>query len=311
MKKSLLLIAILAVFASSVFAKQYEFRVMAVKGNAEYYTGKGSWKKLHTGTKIYDGYKIKLAKKSYLGILHKTGKTLELKSKGKWTTKELAAKLNKNSSNVAGKLTNYIVDQLGEEDDSEFNYREGMETTGAVERSLNFGSGSGAGAAAFVQLKSPRKINFTTNSANFVWQKVKDENEYIFTITDRFDRIVHTKIISGNSYLIDADELKLKQDEYYFWHVACNNDRTIKSPDCAFSFLSQSSVDKINKEFEQLKSELGDENSALNQIVFGNFFEKNYLMDRALKHYKKAVELEPGVSEYQAIYTNFLKRGNF
>lgn len=309
MKKSLLLIAVFTMLATSLFAAQYEFRVIAVKGNAQYYTGKGSWKQLHTGTKIFNDYKIKLDKKSYLGMLHKTGKTLELKEKGKWTTKELATKLNKNSSNVAGKLTNYIVDQLGEEGDTEFNYREGMETTGAVERSLNFGSAGNA--AAFVQLKSPRKINFTTSSANFVWQKVKDENEYVFTITDRFDRIVHTKIIAGNSYLINANELKLKQNEYYFWHVACNNDRTIKSPDCAFSFLSHSSVDKINHEFEQLKAELRDENSALNQIVFGNFFEKNYLMDQALKHYKKAVELEPGVAKYQSIYTNFLKRGNF
>ncbi len=309
MKKSLLLFAMLLVFVSTVFSAQYEFRVMAVKGNAEYYTGKGSWKKLHTGTKIYKGYKVKLNKKAYLGILHKTGKTLELKNKGKWSTKQLVAKLNKKSSNVAGKLTNYIVSQLGEEDDGEFNYREGMETTGAVERSLNFGSQNGA--SAFVQLKSPRKINFTTNTAKVVWAKVENENEYVFTITDRFDRVVHTKIISGNSYLIDAKELTLKSDEYYFWYVACNNARTVKSPACAFSFLSQTSIAKIHREFEQLKSELGDENNALNQIVFGNFYEMNYLPKEALKYYKKAVELEPSVTEYQTIYTNFLKRSNF
>ena len=309
MKKFILPIIILLLTFYSVSAANYEFRVIAVKGNAEYYTGKGSWKNIKIGTKIKNNYKIKLEKNGYLGMIYKNGKTLELKEKGKWTADELTSKLNKNTTNVTSKIYNYVVEQLGEEMDEDYNYREGMETTGAVERSLNFGSTTGP--TAFVHLKSPRKINFTTDEATFIWQKVNNENKYVFTIKDRFDRIVHTKIVTGNKYVINAKDLNLKPDEYYFWHVASYDDRSIKSPDCAFSFLSPDTINKINREYTELKNELGDENSALNQIVFGKFFEEYYLYDEALKHYKRAVEIEPSVKEYQAIYTNFLKRANF
>ncbi len=309
MKKIIVPVILLFVFSFSLMAAKYDFRVIAVKGNAEYFTGNGDWKHLKPGTMIFSNYQIKLDQKSYLGIIHNSGKTLELKDKGKWTTKELLSKLNKKSTNVAANLSDYVVGQLNEKMNEDYNYREGMETTGAVERSLNFGSG--AGSTTFVQLNTPRKINFTTNSATFVWQNVNSEEKYVFTITDRFDRIVHSKIVTDNQYKIDAKDLNLQPDEYYFWNVACNNDRTIKSPDCAFSFLSPSSVSKIENEFTELKNELGDENSALNQIVFANFYEKNYLFDKALQHYKKAVELEPSVEQYQIIYSEFLKRSNF
>ncbi len=305
MKKPLLTMIIFFLVISIAFAGQFEFKVIAVKGNVTYYTGSGSWKKVKTGTIINSNYKIKLEKNSYLGLIHKSGRTLELKKKGKWSAKELSQNINKEQTEVSRDLRTYILAKLGEDDGGEYDYRESMGTVGAVERSLNPASVKGT---TFVQLKSPRKVNFLDNSATFVWQKVNGENEYVFTITDRFDRIVHTKIVKGNKYTINADDLNLKQDDYYFWRVACNNDRTIKSPDCAFSFLSPDKKAKIEKDYQKLVNEIGGENSALNQIVLGNFFEMNYLPDRALKHYKKAVEMEPSVAEYQNIYNNFLKR---
>jgi hypothetical protein len=308
MKKSLLTLILFLLFFSLSNAGQYEFKVIAVKGKALYNTGSGSWKNIKTGTKIYPNYNVKLEKKSYLGLIHKTGKTLELKTKGKWTCKDLSQKIQGTASSITNKLSNYILAQLNEDENGNYDYRETMGTTGAVERSLNPAAVSGT--TTFVQLKSPRKINFTDNTATFVWQKVNDENEYVFTITDRFDRIVHTKIVKGNKYTINADDLNLKKDDYYFWRVACSNDRTIKSPDCAFCFFYPESLAKIEKDYEKLVSEIGGEDSALNQIVIGNFFEMNYLMNRALKHYKKAVQLEPSVQEYQNIYTNFLQRLN-
>jgi len=299
------------VFLLSVsgLAAKPEFRVMASKGDVEYKKTGAGWSKLKTGTKIYSDYKIKADGKCYLGLIHTSGKTVEIKQSGEWSVNQLKGMLSTKKTSVAGKLAGYVMDKLGEGDEGEYNYREGMETTGAVERSLSLGASSGS--AAFVELRSPRKVNFTSGSASFVWLEVNNEKNYIFTITDRFDRIVHTKEVSGNSYSVDADELKLEKDDYYFWSVASKSDRSVKSPDCAFSFLSSTKVEEINQEFSELQAELGDENNAVNQLMYGNFYEQNYLMTEAMKHYKKAVELEPSVPEYQTIYSQFLKRANF
>jgi len=293
----------------SSLAADPEFRVMAAKGDVEYKKGNDKWSKLNTGTKIYSDYKLKADGKCYIGLIHSSGKTVEIKESGEWSVNELKKKLSNKKSTVAGKLAGYVMDKLGEGDEGSYNYREGMETTGAVERSLSLGAA--AGSAAFVELRSPRKVNFTTNSATFVWNGVNNEKNYIFTVTDRFDRIVHTKEVTGNTYSVESEDLKLEADDYYFWSVACKSDRSIKSPDCAFSFLSSAKVEEINKEFAELKDELGDDNNAVNQLMYGNFFEQKYMMTEAMKHYKKAVELEPSVPEYQTIYNQFLQRGNY
>lgn len=289
---------------------QHEFTVMAVKGNIEFKkTNNDSWAKLKTGAKLTPEAKIKVAKGSYLALLHKSGKSLEVKKDGEFTAKQLQSSLNSKDSKIASKLTNFVIDNLTESKNTGYDYREAMEATGAVERSLNAKNLNGP--AAFVELKTPRKVNFTTNTANLIWKDVPNEKNYIFSITDRFDRVVFTREVTDNKFKISKDDLNLESDEYYLWHVACKSDRSIKSPDCAFSFLSNKQIEAINREYKQLVEELGDENSALNQIILGNFYEQHFLLNEAGKHYKKAVELEPSVEDYQNLYSQFLIRSNF
>lgn len=309
--KKIMYTVLLLLFCLSVYGiAQTEFTVMAVKGNIEFKkTNSGSWEKLKTGAQLSPEARVKVAKGAYLGLLHKSGKSLEVKKDGEFTSKQLQSTLNPRDSKIASKLTNFVIDNLTESKNTGYDYREAMEATGAVERSLNLKSLNGQ--AAFVELKTPRKVNFTTNTANMIWKEVPNENNYIFSITDRFDRVVFTREVTGNKFKITKDELNLDADEYYLWHVACKSDRSIKSPDCAFSFLSGKQIDAINNEFKQLVDELGDENSALNQIILGNFYEQHFLLNEAGKHYKKAVELEPSVDEYQNLYTQFLMRSNF
>jgi hypothetical protein len=285
-----------------------EFTVMAVNGSVQYKSQSGSWSAVKTGTKLSPTDAIKVTSGGYVSMLHSSGKTLELKSPGEFKASQLTGQLSSKKSSVAQKLSTYVLDKLGEGSKDKYNYREGMETTGAVERSI--GTAIIDGKTMFVELKSPRKVNFKGNETELTWKSVNSNDSYFLTITDRFDRVVFTKEVAGNTCKINSGEIKLEQDVYYFWNVALKSDRSVKSPDCAFQFLSSNKIGQIDREFAELKEELGGDNSAINQLILANFYEQNLLMDEALRYYKKAVETEPSVEEYQNIYKGFLLRVN-
>lgn len=310
MRIKTLLLALFALCLSSVLliSADYQFNVMASKGDVQIFAKSSkSWSKLNTGAKIQSNEKIKIGNNSYLGLVHKSGKTIELKQSGEFTTEQPATKTNTSKSSVAQKLGNYIVNQLNDTK-SQSDYREGMETTGAVERSMDKMTADPANAT--IELNSPRKICLKSNNVNLSWKEVPKAKSYKLFIRDRFDREVYSSEVKNSNVNLDANALKLEKDTFYFWHVALSNDANVKSPDCTFSVLSNSQIDKITSDVAELKKELGDDTSALNKIVIGNYYEMNNLYEDANKLYKDASEANPEVSEYKEIYNRFLKRMN-
>lgn len=310
MRIKTLLISFIVLFLSSVLliSADYQFNVMASKGDVQIFAKSSkSWAKLSTGAKIQSNEKIKIGSNSYLGLVHKSGKTIELKQSGEFTTEQLATKTNTAKSSVAQKLGNYIVNQLNDTK-SQNDYREGMETTGAVERSMDKMTADPSNAT--IELNSPRKICLKSNKIQLSWKEVPKAKSYKLLIRDRFDREIYSSDLKTTSVTLDANELKLEKDTFYFWHVVLSNDANVKSPDCTFSVLSNSQIEKINKDVAELKNELGDETSALNKIVIGNYYEMNNLYEDAHKFYKDAADTNPEVNEYKEIYQRFLKRTN-
>ena len=301
--------SLMLLFSSAALSANNEFTVMAVNGTVQYKQAGGSWSALKTGAKLSATDLVKVSQGSYLAMLHNSGKTVEVKNAGEFKTSQLSSQLSNKKSTVAQKLSTYVLDKLGESGNENYNYREGMETTGAVERSI--GSAILDGKSVYVELRSPRKINFKNSETEFSWKSVNGNESYFFTITDRFDRVVFTKEITGNTVKININEIKLEPDVYYFWNVSLKTDRLVKSPECAFSFLSKDRVTQIDRDYTELKEEIGGDNNAINQVILGNFYEQNLLMDDALKFYKRAVETEPSIPEFQNIYKGFLSRINF
>src|SRR5687767_4882806 len=101
------LIFALFTVSSYVFAQDYAFKVLANKGTNEIKSGE-SWQPLKTGASLRSGDEVKLADNAYIGLVHASGKPMELKTAGNYKVSDLAAKVGSGSS-VLNKYTDFIL----------------------------------------------------------------------------------------------------------------------------------------------------------------------------------------------------------
>src|SRR6218665_3094361 len=111
MKKGrILILAGLFIANTAVFAQtgqDYAFKVLANKGANEVKTG-NAWAAVKTGASLKKEDELKVTENSYLGLVHASGKPMELKQAGTYKVADLAAKMNGGSS-VLTKYTDFIL----------------------------------------------------------------------------------------------------------------------------------------------------------------------------------------------------------
>ena len=76
--KARFLTLFLALFISCAVAQEYAFKVLANKGANEVKSG-SEWAPIKTGASLKNDDELKLSPNSYMGLVHATGKPLELK----------------------------------------------------------------------------------------------------------------------------------------------------------------------------------------------------------------------------------------
>src|ERR1700749_100167 len=90
--KKLTLILSFLIASVSVFSQDYAFKVLASKGGNEVKSG-DSWQPVKTGATIKATDELKISDNSYVGLVHRTGKPIELKTAGSWPVSELEKKV--------------------------------------------------------------------------------------------------------------------------------------------------------------------------------------------------------------------------
>lgn len=310
-KLSLISLILAVSMISVAFGQQYEFKVMATKGNLTVQKEKSnSWNPIKLGTQVFGSDKIKLGGDNpYMSLVHKSGKTLEIKKSGTYTVSDLTKQIGTKGAGVSKKFADYLMDELGDSDDllADGDHRKNMGVTGSVTRAIPdqpFIKKDG------LRLNSPRKVNLINSVFTFRWISVDNTKEYEFVLTDRFDKPVMTKEVHGNSITLNADELKLARNTYYFWKVRAKGDKKSKSDDACFLVLSDDKIKSIQDTIETIKNEVGEDNNPTSKIILAAFYEQNYIIDEALRSYREAVALAPDVDFYQKLYQRFLNRIN-
>src|SRR5262245_31834962 len=130
MKKGRVLLAIALYFialGAYAQAQDYAFKVLANKGANEYKSGE-SWQAVKTGASLKPGDELKVSENAYLGLVHVSGKPLELKQAGKYEVTKLAASVNAGTS-VLAKYTDFILSSNSAEAK-----KNRLSATGAVHR---------------------------------------------------------------------------------------------------------------------------------------------------------------------------------
>jgi hypothetical protein len=305
MKKNLFFLTCLfAMLTTLSFGQSYTFKVMANKGANEVKDG-GTWKPLRSGTLLNENDEIKVSANAYIGLVHSSGRTMELNTAGNFKVKELASKVSTGSSSVASKYADFVLSKM--EDDEP---RSRLNATGAVHRAAMGGSK--------LQVFLPRQGNEErilpeafTNQTVIRWQDMGAGKVYVVTISDMMDEVILKKETTETSLTIDYTDASFKEGEGGAVQVlvALKEDPTINSGfemDGYIIRLPKKEVkEKVQQEIKSIVPDF-DANSALHHFIVAGYFESNKQLVDALTYYEKAVALAPDVEFYQEAYKDFL-----
>ncbi len=302
MKLILTALSITVLLANPLNAQDYVFKVLANKGGntvkiADHST---DWQPIRTGATLNGDDELHISVNSYIGLVHASGKTVELKNEGNYYVRDLAAKLGNAKSSVASKYANFVINKMTstDEEDINQNHREHLTITGAVERSV---------FDAPISLKMPSSVEVLNKEALIRWNDVKDADRYIFTVKNMYDEVILTKEVTQAHILLELTKSPFNTEELIIVSVRVKGNDKMYSGNYGIKRLTGVDADPILKELEQLSVALKEE-SSLNKLILATFFEENNLLIDALMNYEKAVQLSPDVEQFSIAYELFVKR---
>ena len=308
MKSIFKLIAVAFLLTSyAASAQNYVFKVLANKGSNSYKTNTAEWKPLKTGQTLNAGDELKLSDASYIGLMHKSGKTLEIKSEGTHKINDLATNLKNNNSSVASKYADFVINKMTDSGD-ESDYRKSLGATGAVTRAI--------GAGAVIKIMAQSSSAILNDQVVIRWNEPeqegeKDQLEYVLTFSNLFDEEIKKESTQKTSYLLDMTKEPFASMENKFVKVKVSVEgNDLVSEEYAITTKPKSESAELKATLAQLKGENQDM-TALDHIVLAAFYEEHGLLLDALTAYEKAIEMAPKVDIYEKAYADFLQRNEF
>ncbi len=286
--------AILFAFGTvTVSAQDYAFKVLANRGNNEVKSG-DSWSPLKTGATLKSGDEVKLGDNAYIGLVHASGKPVEVKEAGVHKVAELEAKVPQGSS-VLHKYTDFILSSNSSEGQNR------LSATGAVHRDVNLSE-----AAIDLFLPENEYTGIFNKTAIISWA-ASEEGPYIVTVKNMFEDVLEQTETALNSYTIDLSSPKYIQENAILIEVSSKANPKQVSKRHMIKRLPPAEMQKIASALEEIKPQIEGE-TALNKMVLAGFYENQHLLIDAIYAYHEALKIEP--EAYQELYEDFLTRNN-
>ena len=270
----------------------YIFKVLGVSGNVKKHSPAGDTP-LTAGTKLSADETILIDGNGYCGLMHSTGKGLEVRKPGSYPITDLNKSFSSSTkgSKVSDRYVNYVMGQLTKEEaeDINQNHRKHMEVTGSVERaSTNYRIKMVALSSNEIQ---PKAYTLT-------WNSPSKDVEYLLEVHNLFNESIFTAKTKENSAAVDFSPLFSKHGKNLIVSVKVVGHPEIKSKDYTFKQATDVSTADLG---------LSSEKTPASAMVNGMICEENNLYMDALAFYKEA-SAEQDVPEYKNAYDNLLKR---
>ena len=291
MKSSKLLVFVGFFLASAAFGQDYTFKVLANKGANEYKSG-DSWQALKTGASLKSGDELKVSDNAYIGLVHVSGKPIEVKQAGTFKVSELAAKVSAGAS-VLNKYTDFILSSNSAEAK-----KNRLSATGAVHRGLE-------DIKVFLPENQFSEVFNTIAIIN--WESSKSGGPYVVTLKNMFDDELAKIETPETTLQIDLNDPKFANETAVLVEVKSKADMKSKSEQHLIKKLSAGRYEAIKKSFTEISSELKEE-TALNKLILAGFYEENKLLIDAIAAYEQAIKLDPETPSYREAYDEFLYR---
>jgi len=293
------LVAGMILVAGAVSAQDYAFRVLANKGtNQVKKAGSGEAETLKTGAKLNSGDEIIASEGAYIGLMHNSGKTTEIRGAGTKKVADLEKNMNTGSASIASRYASFVMNKMNEEENS--NYRSKLNATGAVSRA----TGSNA-----INVMAPSQADLLGDIAILRWDTPEgftEEDSYVVKIENIFNEEIYSEETQKTSIELDFSKPELAYDMgLYLVKIYKKGDDEISSGEIGIKKVKSGDKVEVQENLANLKSEVS-EDSPLNKIIYASFYEENGLVLDALTKYEEAIKMSPDVEDFQELYQNFL-----
>ena len=283
------LVALAVTMATNTRAQDYTFRVLINKGKNEMKTRSG-WQQVKVGSSLQTSDEVKIVENAYLGLVHTSGKALEVKESGRYTVTELAARVSGGTS-VVNKYTDFILSANTEAKNK-------LAATGAVSRGTD---------NIKVYLPRPDNSVVYNDRVRIAWEPEGPQKSYEVIFKSMFGDELAVLETTGNFVSIDLGDRSFENEDNIIVTVAEKGTAGKSSEEYTLKKLSRADKDRIRAAYSEIAESTGEE-SAINKLLIAGFYEENNLLIDAIGAYQEAIQLAPDVPSYEEAYNDFLLR---
>jgi hypothetical protein len=266
-------------------AQDYDFKVLVTKGKNELRTG-ASWEALKVGSSLKKNDEIKVGTNAYLGLIHSSGRPIELKEAKSYKVADLLSKVGPGPS-VLNKYTDFIIS-------SNTQKKNNLTATGAVHRGPN---------SIRVFLPKTELAFAYGDSITIQWEKDKAAPPYVVTFTTFFGDEIFKTETTANAVSINASSGNFATENEFQVQVYSKKDRK-ESEQYTIRKVKKEERARVKPLFTDVLNQT-KENTAINKMWQAGFLEKEKLYIDAATAWQRAVKLEPALQEQ---YDEFLIR---
>lgn len=292
MLRIVIVLGLIAHFGNG-FSQDVAFKVMANKGTNEVKSG-DSWQPIKTGASLKIGDELKLADNGYLGLIHVTGKPVEVKKAGPHKVADLAAEV-KGGSSALNKYTDFILSSNADDKKGK------LGATGAVHRDV------AEAKAIKLMLPENQHSGVYNNEAVISWDPSKVTGPYIVTLSNMFEDQLAKIETSETSIKINLNDPKFVNETGIFVDVRSKANPSQSSKMHLIKKLSPEAHAKVQKSLNDIMGEVSEQ-TALNKFILAGFYEEQGLFIDAIAAYEETIKLAPEVTYYKEAYDEFLIR---
>jgi len=276
------------------YAQDYEFRVIGSKGSVLL-----DGKILRVGTKINLNQVIEIGEGAYLGLAHKSSKTLELTKAGTFKVSDLKARLSANTGGLASKYARFVANELTSDDSRKTRFAQRVKT-GSVSRGLDD-----------IKFMLPAASTYVDPTSVVTMKWYYDEP---VTPEGLVYDVVITKISADDPKVLfstktDKTQIEIDLSDPIYNGISNINVEvsTIYKGELAkraygLRKLRGSKLKLFNEEIK----EFTDKESPLGKVILARFYEDKKLFANAVHQYEKALEVAQ-IDQYKTLYDDFLK----
>ena len=286
MKFSAIVLAILSYGGLS--AQDYTFKVLINKGQNEIKSG-NDWIAIKVGESLQSTDELRISQNGYLGLVHVSGKPLEVKKAGVHKVADLAGSLTPGSS-VLHKYTDFILSSKTENNSS-------LTATGAVYRG-DFD----------IKVYLPKSQNVVySDDVIIAWAKDAKAKKYIVKFNSMFGDELEKREVADTTFSLKLDGARLLKEDNILVEVSDAGDARRVSETFVLKKLSSADKKRINTSLREIAAQM-KEATALNQLLLAAFYEQNSLLIDASTALQQAIRLAPNIPDFQEAYRDFLVR---